>query len=221
MTLGRNPSTPRAETVRRALHQPEITKIDTVAALHVAASANADRTRSVFFADHGGFQATDANNQPGPELYFMSVIDILTPYNAAKRVEHAFKAVTQDRHQISAVPPDEYGKRFVRFMTSLVWTPPAGHFAAFAAAAGTANGTGALPARQGSPASAPAAVPSTPTGSSPLSSLSSSVSPPIMVAARAIPAGAGAGENPPGRGNGGRPCTGETGSSNGADGADE
>ncbi|KNE61222.1 hypothetical protein AMAG_06971 [Allomyces macrogynus ATCC 38327] len=164
MTLGRNPSTPRAETVRRALHQPEITKIDTVAALHVAASANADRTRSVFFADHGGFQATDANNQPGPELYFMSVIDILTPYNAAKRVEHAFKAVTQDRHQISAVPPDEYGKRFVRFMTSLVWTPPAGHFAAFAAAAGTANGTGALPARQGSPASAPAAVPSTPTG---------------------------------------------------------
>ncbi|KAJ3366759.1 Phosphatidylinositol-4-phosphate 5-kinase [Allomyces javanicus] len=163
MTLARDPSTPRAETVRRALHQPEITKIDTVAALHVAASANADRTRSVFFADHGGFQATDANNQPGPELYFMSVIDILTPYNAAKRVEHAFKAVTQDRHQISAVPPDEYGKRFVRFMTSLVWTPPAGHFAAFAAAAG-GNGTGGPQARPGSPASAPAAVPSAPTG---------------------------------------------------------
>ncbi|KAJ3372905.1 Phosphatidylinositol-4-phosphate 5-kinase [Allomyces arbusculus] len=167
MTLARNPSTPRAETVRRALHQPEITKIDTVAALHVAANVNADRTRSVFFADHGGFQATDANNQPGPELYFMSVIDILTPYNAAKRVEHAFKAVTQDRHQISAVPPDEYGKRFVRFMTSLVWTPPAGHFAAFNAAAATAAaaaGTSAAPlARPGSPASAPASVPSTPT----------------------------------------------------------
>ncbi|KAI9184666.1 Phosphatidylinositol-4-phosphate 5-kinase [Blastocladiella emersonii ATCC 22665] len=128
MTLQRNPSTPRADTMRKAIQQPEITRLDTISALQLPPApdpAAAGRNRSVFLADHGGFRSTDAYNRPLNELYFMSVIDILTPYNTAKKVEHAFKAVTNpaDRKQISAVKPADYGKRFVAFMKSLVGVP--------------------------------------------------------------------------------------------------
>lgn len=47
---------------------------------------------TVFTKDHGGFRATNENNEPLPEIYFMGIIDILQPYNISKQVEHTWKS---------------------------------------------------------------------------------------------------------------------------------
>ncbi|KAI9218138.1 hypothetical protein BC828DRAFT_389409 [Blastocladiella britannica] len=118
----------RADTVRRALAQPEITRLDAISSLHLdpVAPPRGGGARSIFTADNGGMRATDHLNRPLQELYFMSVIDILTPYDATKKAEHAFKALVRpsERHAISAVKPQEYGRRFVAFMKGLIGTPP-------------------------------------------------------------------------------------------------
>ncbi|KAJ1890272.1 Phosphatidylinositol-4-phosphate 5-kinase, partial [Kickxella alabastrina] len=49
-------------------------------------------------------------------IYYLGVIDILTPYNMFKRTEHFVKAIVHDGSQISAINPRKYGLRFLRFM---------------------------------------------------------------------------------------------------------
>lgn len=51
----------------------------------------------IFYADDGGFQSTDEYNLPGLSLYFVGIIDILTPYNMVKKTEHIWKSITQDK----------------------------------------------------------------------------------------------------------------------------
>ncbi|KAI9249883.1 hypothetical protein BY458DRAFT_445085 [Sporodiniella umbellata] len=70
----------------------------------------------VFYADHGGFRSIEEQNK----LYYLGVIDILTPYTIAKKAEHLWKSITQDREGISAVHPIMYGKRFFNFMLQAV-----------------------------------------------------------------------------------------------------
>ncbi|XBW36388.1 hypothetical protein QEN19_001968 [Hanseniaspora menglaensis] len=55
-------------------------------------------------------------SKEGNKLYFIGIIDCLTNYSFIKKVETFFKSVTHSRDEISAVPPDMYGKRFVSFM---------------------------------------------------------------------------------------------------------
>eukprot|EP00011_Vannellida_sp_DIVA3-517-6-12_P004556 CAMPEP_0114609084 /NCGR_PEP_ID=MMETSP0168-20121206/2908_1 /TAXON_ID=95228 ORGANISM="Vannella sp., Strain DIVA3 517/6/12" /NCGR_SAMPLE_ID=MMETSP0168 /ASSEMBLY_ACC=CAM_ASM_000044 /LENGTH=851 /DNA_ID=CAMNT_0001819995 /DNA_START=199 /DNA_END=2751 /DNA_ORIENTATION=- len=83
--------------------------------------------KSIFTLDRGGYGATDQNNQPVPEIYFLGVIDILQPYNLAKQAEHAWKArvLQMDRYGISAVDPHVYGLRFLRFIKNLISTEDA------------------------------------------------------------------------------------------------
>jgi 1-phosphatidylinositol-4-phosphate 5-kinase len=51
---------------------------------------------SIYIQDDGGFGATDENNNPVPEIYFIGIIDILQPYNMVKRMEHNWKALRYD-----------------------------------------------------------------------------------------------------------------------------
>lgn len=74
------------------------------------------RRNCAFYADDGGFQATDERNRAAPSLYFLGIIDILTPYDMKKKSEHFFKSITQDKHEISSVKPKVYGNRFMGFM---------------------------------------------------------------------------------------------------------
>lgn len=53
-----------------------------------------------------------------PDIYFAGIIDILQQYNHVKRVENFFKGFSHDRHQISAVPAEEYAERFIKFLES-------------------------------------------------------------------------------------------------------
>jgi len=58
----------------------------------------------------------------GTKLYFFGIIDILTQYNSRKKAEYVFKRITSGKG-ISAVPPNQYGQRFRKFITSIVDKP--------------------------------------------------------------------------------------------------
>ncbi|GHJ84274.1 hypothetical protein NliqN6_0676 [Naganishia liquefaciens] len=79
-----------------------------------------DRRHFLFYQDEGGLRATDEANRAMDIIYYLGVIDILTPYNTVKRLEHLWRGTTIDRHMISCVPPQEYGERFLRFLLSFM-----------------------------------------------------------------------------------------------------
>lgn len=73
----------------------------------------------LFYSDDGGFRATHEDDRPGEEIYYLGIIDCLTKYNFVKKGEHFFKGLTQPEDQISAVPPERYGARFVKFISGV------------------------------------------------------------------------------------------------------
>ncbi|OZJ04476.1 hypothetical protein BZG36_02687 [Bifiguratus adelaidae] len=76
-----------------------------------------ERRNCAFYADDGGFTATTELNAPSNVQYFMGIIDILTPYNVTKKLEHFWKGMTQDK---ATVPPQEYGERFYNYMLHII-----------------------------------------------------------------------------------------------------
>jgi 1-phosphatidylinositol-4-phosphate 5-kinase len=104
-----------AQAVRKAIAQTEPGQLD---ASVLPDDPFMERRHCVFYADDGGFHSTDENNRPTNDLYFLGIIDILTPYNYVKKTEHFWKSLTQDAHAISSVKPTEYGKRFLDFMVN-------------------------------------------------------------------------------------------------------
>ncbi|ODV91188.1 hypothetical protein CANCADRAFT_25521 [Tortispora caseinolytica NRRL Y-17796] len=85
----------------------------------------ADKKKFLFYADDGGFIATDENDMPLNELYFLGVIDCLTKYGFRKRMETLIRGMGKNRHEISAVPAVEYGNRFMAFIRRISGTLPA------------------------------------------------------------------------------------------------
>jgi 1-phosphatidylinositol-4-phosphate 5-kinase len=51
----------------------------------------------IFYQDEGGFRATDEVNDALDTIYYLGIIDILTPYSLAKKVEHVWKGLSADR----------------------------------------------------------------------------------------------------------------------------
>lgn len=89
----------------------------------------------IFYKDFdGGFQSSFEDNTNGPEVYYLGtwckqwryhfilyllgIIDILTPYSLAKKLEHTFKSLVYPKDSISAVNPSDYARRFLKFMSS-------------------------------------------------------------------------------------------------------
>lgn len=79
-----------------------------------------DREGFTFYSDSGGYRATDEDNQPLNEIYYMGVIDYLTPYTFVKKVETFWKGLSHPRSSISAIPAADYGDRFLKFIKSIV-----------------------------------------------------------------------------------------------------
>ncbi|KAF2150006.1 SAICAR synthase-like protein [Myriangium duriaei CBS 260.36] len=73
-----------------------------------------------FYADEGGLRATNEDDRPGQEIYYLGIIDCLTRYSFIKRAEHAIKSFSQPDAEISAVPPMRYGERFLNFMRNYI-----------------------------------------------------------------------------------------------------
>ncbi|KAJ8100474.1 hypothetical protein POJ06DRAFT_196736 [Lipomyces tetrasporus] len=78
------------------------------------------RKRFTFYADDGGFRATDEHDGPLNEIYYLGVIDCLTNYSFVKKVETFWKGLSHSREKLSAIPPVEYGERFYKFIISIV-----------------------------------------------------------------------------------------------------
>ena len=56
-----------------------------------------DRERVLFYQDEGGLQATDEGNEEMDVIYYLGIIDILTPYGGVKKAEHFWKGLKADR----------------------------------------------------------------------------------------------------------------------------
>ncbi|KAJ1675299.1 Phosphatidylinositol-4-phosphate 5-kinase, partial [Spiromyces aspiralis] len=114
------PQMTRANTIRDKVARTDPMVLDRLAKGDYPAlpeSMFRELTYSKFYCDNGGYLATDKNDQPTNMIYYLGVIDILTPYNAIKRMEHVARSVRYyDRHTISAVNPRYYGLRFLKFI---------------------------------------------------------------------------------------------------------
>lgn len=107
----------KAQVVRKAIAAANPDRLDTS---ELPNAPLEERQNCIFYSDDGGFQATDEEDRPAPVLYFLGIIDILTPYDTKKKSEHFFKSLTQDKHAISSVKPSEYGNRFMGFMANAI-----------------------------------------------------------------------------------------------------
>ncbi|CED84480.1 saicar synthase-like protein [Phaffia rhodozyma] len=109
--------------LRKAIQRADpktTTPAGTTAVDHLSESDTFDRKHFLFYQDEGGLRSTDEQNEPLEVIYYLGVIDICTPYSLIKKIEHMWKSFTEDRHGISAVPPTEYGNRFLRFLLSVM-----------------------------------------------------------------------------------------------------
>ncbi|KAL1843598.1 hypothetical protein VTJ49DRAFT_881 [Mycothermus thermophilus] len=85
------------------------------------------RSGFIFNQDDGGFRATHEDNTPADEIYYLGVIDCLTHYGIIKKIEHFWKGLSSDRSQISALPPQEYGERFINFISKVTMSQEEAH----------------------------------------------------------------------------------------------
>ncbi|ORX92406.1 SAICAR synthase-like protein [Basidiobolus meristosporus CBS 931.73] len=79
-----------------------------------------ERNNCIFYQDEGGFVGSDENGVFTDTIFYVGIIDILTPYNFAKRMEHMWKSLSHDKNAISAVHPSLYANRFMDFMTKAI-----------------------------------------------------------------------------------------------------
>ena len=83
--------------VRRAVHRNARTNLKRVGEGVLPEEDTGDRQQFLFFKDEGGLRATDEQNEPLDTVYYLGIIDILTPYGTMKRIEHLWKGMSADR----------------------------------------------------------------------------------------------------------------------------
>ncbi|KIM35671.1 hypothetical protein M413DRAFT_79140 [Hebeloma cylindrosporum] len=110
---------PEAIAMRRAMRSSDPKRLGKNT-IRLPEEDTGDRQQFVFYQDEGGLRATDDANEPLDTIYYLGVIDILTPYSFVKKMEHLWKGMKADRHKISPVPPAEYAERFFNFMKAIM-----------------------------------------------------------------------------------------------------
>ncbi|KAF2813656.1 SAICAR synthase-like protein [Mytilinidion resinicola] len=123
--LMRTPS--KLETARKAKELRQMIKYQKPIPMDQTTSKMPDemqegRKNFYFYNDDGGFRATHEDDSVGEEIYYLGIIDCLTHYSFIKRAEHFFKGLVNTESQISAIPPERYGDRFVRFISGVTKT---------------------------------------------------------------------------------------------------
>ena len=117
-TLIRTPS--KLEHARRVRELRESVKKERPVPMEAATDAMPDEAhrKGSFYKDHGGFQATDDDDSPGAKIYYLGIIDCLTRYSTVKKAEHFWKGLGGHEPEISPIPPQRYGERFIKFISS-------------------------------------------------------------------------------------------------------
>lgn len=85
--------------MKRAMRQSDPKRLGSDT-LDLPEADTGERQHFIFYQDEGGIQATDEANQPMDALYYLGVIDILTPYSVVKQLEHFWKGLKADRVSI-------------------------------------------------------------------------------------------------------------------------
>lgn len=117
--LTRTPS--KLEHARRVRELRESVKKERPVPMEAATDVMPDEAnrKGFFYKDDGGFRATNEENTPGNTIYYLGIIDCLTRYTIVKKAEHLWKGFGGHEPEISAIPPQRYGERFLRFISSL------------------------------------------------------------------------------------------------------
>ncbi|KAI8974762.1 hypothetical protein BD414DRAFT_497376 [Trametes punicea] len=118
-TIGKGPQSPEAIAMRRIMREADPQSLDS-GTITLPDKDTGERQYFLFYQDEGGLRATDEANENMDTIYYLGVIDILTPYNTFKKLEHFWKGLSADRHKISPVPPAEYASRFFSFMKAIM-----------------------------------------------------------------------------------------------------
>jgi 1-phosphatidylinositol-4-phosphate 5-kinase len=92
----------RPHVVRRAVHRNANANLKSVCDGILPEEDTGDRQHVLFSQDEGGLRATDEQNEPLDTVYYLGIIDILTPYGVVKRVEHLWKGMSADRVRLSS-----------------------------------------------------------------------------------------------------------------------
>jgi 1-phosphatidylinositol-4-phosphate 5-kinase len=92
-------ATEQPSVVRRAVHRNAASaSLKAVGdGLLLPEEDTGDRQQFLFCQDEGGLRATDEQNEPLGTVYYLGIIDILTPYGVVKRIEHLWKGMSADR----------------------------------------------------------------------------------------------------------------------------
>ncbi|THH27641.1 hypothetical protein EUX98_g6540 [Antrodiella citrinella] len=115
----KGPKSPEAVAMRRIMRSSDLVPMGT-GTFKLPEEDTGERQHFIFYQDEGGFRATDEVNEDLDTIYYLGVIDILTPYNTVKKLEHFWKGLQSDRHKISPVQPTEYADRFFAFMKAVM-----------------------------------------------------------------------------------------------------
>lgn len=119
-TQVKGPSSPDAIALRRIMRESDPKRLGSGTISLPDEDTAEERQHFLFYQDEGGLRATDELNENMDPIYYLGIIDILTPYNSLKKLEHFWKGLSADRHKISPVPPEEYGDRFFAFMKAIM-----------------------------------------------------------------------------------------------------
>ncbi|PCH34949.1 SAICAR synthase-like protein [Wolfiporia cocos MD-104 SS10] len=119
-TQVKGPSSPDAIALRRIMRESDPKRLGSGTISLPDEDTAGERQHFLFYQDEGGLRATDEVNESMDTIYYLGVIDILTPYTGLKKLEHFWKGLQADRHKISPVPPQEYGDRFFSFMKAIM-----------------------------------------------------------------------------------------------------
>ena len=94
-TVSKSPQSPEAIAMRRIMREADPQQLG--AALNLPEEDTGERQHFLFYQDEGGLRATDEANENMDVIYYLGVIDILTPYNTTKKLEHLWKGLQSDR----------------------------------------------------------------------------------------------------------------------------
>jgi 1-phosphatidylinositol-4-phosphate 5-kinase len=79
--------------------------------------------KNTIFDTDGGIRAVGTEGEVMDIVYYFGIIDCLTNYSTFKKLETFFRSLRHKRETISAIPPHEYGERFLKFILDHIETP--------------------------------------------------------------------------------------------------
>lgn len=109
----------KARELRMLIKRERPVPLDKAAAKMPEEVLDSRKKNLKFYSDDGGFRATREDGTFGDEIYYLGIIDCLTHYGMVKKIENFFKGLSHDRTQISPIPPESYGDRFVNFVKGI------------------------------------------------------------------------------------------------------